>query len=264
MGKFDGWLLCSDFDGTIYLNKTISDKNSAAIKYFQENGGRFTFASGRFPPMFADLAACITPRAPIAGLNGATIESPDGGSVFYRGGMERDAAMRFAFDSFELYPSVGSVLFYYYDRSVTVHRGETIDGELEREMAELPDPLPKIVLRSTPEDSSAVFADVERRAAGRYSISRSWVRGIELNDPADTKGAAVLRIKEIVGARHLVCVGDYENDISMIRAADIGYAVGSAVPALKAVADRITVDAADHAIAAIVADIEAQIDRGEY
>lgn len=263
MGKFDGWLLCSDFDGTIYVNKSISEENQAAVRYFQENGGRFTFASGRFPPMFKDMAACITPRAPIAGLNGATIEDPADGRVLYRGGMEREAAMRFALESFELYPSVVSVLLYYYDHSVTVRRGAVIEGELEREIAGLPERLPKIVLISAPEGSDAVLADVSRRAEGIYSISRSWVRGIELNDPADTKGRSVLRIKEMVGARHLVCVGDYENDITMLRAADIGYAVGSAVPALKAVADRVTVDAADNAITAVVADIEAEIDRGE-
>ncbi len=261
MGKFDGWLLCSDFDGTIYVNKSISDENVSAVKYFQKNGGRFTFASGRFPAMFGDLAEGITPNAPIAGLNGATIEYPDDGRILYRGGMEREAAMRFALESFDLYPSIASVLLYYYDHSVTIHRDTLMNDKSNREIFGLPERLPKIVLISSPEKSDSVLADVGRRASEIYSVSRSWVRGIELNDPADTKGMAVLRIKEMVGARHLVCVGDYENDISMIRAADIGYAVGGAVPALKAVADRVTVKASEHSIAAIIAEIEKDIDR---
>ena len=66
-------------------------------------------------------------------------------------------------------------------------------------------------------------------------------------------------IKEFTGASHLVCVGDYENDIPMIKAADIGYAVGNAVPPLKAVADRVTVDCRDHALAHIIGELEKEL-----
>jgi hydroxymethylpyrimidine pyrophosphatase-like HAD family hydrolase len=46
MGKFDGYLICSDFDGTIYIDQQISKKNIEAIEYFQSEGGYFTFANG--------------------------------------------------------------------------------------------------------------------------------------------------------------------------------------------------------------------------
>ena len=42
----------------------------------------------------------------------------------------------------------------------------------------------------------------------------------------------------------------------MIEDADIGYAVENACDALKAVADRITVNVRDSAIAAVIEDIE--------
>jgi hydroxymethylpyrimidine pyrophosphatase-like HAD family hydrolase len=45
----------------------------------------------------------------------------------------------------------------------------------------------------------------------------------------------------------------------MLQAADVGYAVENAVPCVKAVADRITVDYRDHAIAAIVRDLEEDV-----
>ena len=32
MGKFDGYLICSDFDGTIYADCKISQENIDAIK----------------------------------------------------------------------------------------------------------------------------------------------------------------------------------------------------------------------------------------
>ena len=50
MGKFDGILICTDLDGTLYKNdKTISEKNKAAIEYFKREGGSFTFVTGRLP-----------------------------------------------------------------------------------------------------------------------------------------------------------------------------------------------------------------------
>ena len=44
MGKFDGILICTDLDGTLYKNdKTISEENKEAIEYFKREGGYFTF-----------------------------------------------------------------------------------------------------------------------------------------------------------------------------------------------------------------------------
>jgi hydroxymethylpyrimidine pyrophosphatase-like HAD family hydrolase len=42
----------------------------------------------------------------------------------------------------------------------------------------------------------------------------------------------------------------------MIRAADIGYAVENATDEVKSAADRLTVDCKEHAIAAIIREIE--------
>ena len=68
---------------------------------------------------------------------------------------------------------------------------------------------------------------------------------------------------DLLGAGTLVCVGDYENDIPMIKEADIGYAVGNAVPKLKAVADRVTVKNTENAIAAIIYELAADIEKNE-
>lgn len=261
MGKFDGWLICSDFDGTIYVDKALSDENCRAVKYFQDNGGRFTFASGRFTNMFDSFRDRIEANAPIAGLNGSVIADPSDGRILYSGGVSRDGAAEFAFGCFDDYPSVRAVIFYTPDSLVKVTRDRIADGTAvpAEVCAGLPETLSKIAVIAGAESSGEVFADITARTAGKYSISRSWVCGIEINDPADTKGKAVRRIGGMVGAGHIVCVGDYENDLSMIEAADIGYAVGNAVPALKAAADRITVDCHDHAIAAVILELDAEL-----
>ena len=57
-----------------------------------------------------------------------------------------------------------------------------------------------------------------------------------------------------------IAVGDYNNDISMIKAAGAGVAVANAIDEAKSVADYITVSNNDHAIAAIVDGL----DKGLY
>ena len=86
-------------------------------------------------------------------------------------------------------------------------------------------------------------------------VVRSSYHLIEILDKRLTKAGAALFLKEYTGAHTLICVGDFENDIDMIKSADIGYAVENAAPAVKLVADRITCSAKDGAIAKIIEEI---------
>lgn len=47
MGKFDGYLLCSDIDGTLAIEGNVAENNIEAINYFRQNGGKFVVATGR-------------------------------------------------------------------------------------------------------------------------------------------------------------------------------------------------------------------------
>ena len=61
------------------------------------------------------------------------------------------------------------------------------------------------------------------------------------SEPNKSKlGIFGFQINSQFGRKTLICIGDYENDISMIKEADIGYAVANACEPLKSVADRIT------------------------
>lgn len=54
----------------------------------------------------------------------------------------------------------------------------------------------------------------------------------------------------------IIGVGDYENDLSLIRMADIGIAVENAVDSLKQAADRVTIKNTDNAIAHIIHQLD--------
>jgi hydroxymethylpyrimidine pyrophosphatase-like HAD family hydrolase len=118
-------------------------------------------------------------------------------------------------------------------------------------------PLYNMLLSTEEEEEAIALRDAIRAYVGNsFEVCRSWGIGIEIICPNDTKGMAALRLKDLLHAKLLVAAGDYENDISMIRAADIGYAVENATDEVKSAADRLTVDCKEHAIAAIIREIE--------
>lgn len=86
-----------------------------------------------------------------------------------------------------------------------------------------------------------------------YSVVRSWDIGSEILNCRCTKGSAVRRLANMIGATKLVCVGDFENDIDMLEAADLGFAVENARDEVKAAADGVLCHACDGAIADLIA-----------
>ena len=71
MGKFDGVLLASDYDGTLYdSHGIITEEVRAAIRYFTDNGGRFTVCTGRSKQGFHAYSPDYI-NAPVLLANGA-------------------------------------------------------------------------------------------------------------------------------------------------------------------------------------------------
>ena len=110
-------------------------------------------------------------------------------------------------------------------------------------------------LEKIKEKSEAVRDRLSAIAGDKFFITRSTYGCVEIVDPRNTKEKATRFVADYVGADKLVCVGDFENDITMVRDADIGYAVANATDVLKEVADRITVSVDEGAIAAIIEEL---------
>ncbi|MBR4770098.1 MAG: HAD hydrolase family protein, partial [Clostridia bacterium] len=104
-----------------------------------------------------------------------------------------------------------------------------------------------------------ILRDLARKiiAGTDFEAARSWPIGLEFINRESNKGGAVRFLKERTGADLLVTVGDYENDIPMLKEADIGFAVANAIDEVKAAADRVTkATCAEGAVAEIIGEIE--------
>lgn len=65
---------------------------------------------------------------------------------------------------------------------------------------------------------------------------------LEVTDKRASKGAALLKAAEIygIGEKEIIAMGDSENDLSMIRSAGLGIAMGNAGDKIKKEADFVT------------------------
>lgn len=248
MGKFDGILICSDIDRTFIGSKgQLMSRNIEAIKYFQSEGGLFTLATGRTHRYVKEMQTGIEYDAPIICTNGTVIyDLKTGKSLFEK---------PLCGDYDETCKSV--INNYDFVNSIDAHSMEK-SGSIYDDFGDS-DVMKAVFVCKDEEACLNLKSKMIELHGNAYDFERSWPEGLEMRIKNSGKGVCVKMLKELLGIHTLVCVGDYENDIDMIKAADIGYAVENAVDEVKSVADRITVSCDDGAIAEIIYELEKEI-----
>lgn len=86
------------------------------------------------------------------------------------------------------------------------------------------------------------------------AIYASWFDNFEVNPPHVDKGTALTELAASleIPMSQVMAIGDNGNDVSMIRAAGVGVAMGSGSEAAKAAADVITLSNEEHGVAAVI------------
>ena len=252
MGRYDGILLLTDFDGTLYTGREIPQRNIEAIRRFCAEGGKFGFSSGRTQGFFKEWENVVRSNTCISAINGTLIYDYPRGEIvsekFLPDGAF-DKALRVCLE-FEDYYNIAV-----FRRDLVDALDFGSDGLRDALRAMMSDPVYKVMFHSRHDITDSEKRAIEEIFGDDYYVSRSWASGIEIQSRDSTKGEAARFIKSFTGADLLVCAGDYENDETMIAAADIGYAVANAVDKLKALADRHTVSVGEGAIAAIIDEL---------
>lgn len=266
MGKFTGYLICTDCDGTLtYEQGKLSDENAKAIKYFQEEGGLFTLATGRFPDHAKLFREKFHSNAPIVSLNGTILYDEQTGNLLNKWPMNKKDCFELLSYIHKTWPEVGEYWLNglkddgkTFESSGFIARDHHSDSNALREyMDKLSDTQLKMVIIQHEDMTPIVQKDLKQKFGDRFCFDSSWANGIEINSVDSGKGVAVQYLKEHLDSEihTTVGVGDYENDITLLKCADIGYAVGNALDSVKAVADRITVRNTENAIAKIISDL---------
>ena len=268
MGKFDGILICTDLDGTLFRNdKTVSAATAEAIEYFKREGGRFTFVTGRMPSFVSDVWEAVRPNAPFGCINGGglydyeagryvwTMELPRAALALVRAVDEELAGVGFQVNTFD------KVYFCKENNVMEAFRRITGAPNLVRHYDEIDEPIAKVVFGCSDEGEILRLERFLRShpMADDFDFIRSERSLFEILPKGSGKGTAVGKLTEHLGLdpHKTVAVGDYNNDISMFEAAGVGIAVANACPEALAAADFVTVSNEEDAIARVIYDLAA-------
>ncbi len=254
MGKFDGILICSDIDGTFTGSEEIISANKKAVEYFRNEGGKFTFTTGRNVDYLknSNLLDCI--NAPACLVNGSVIYDYKTKKIL------KKTTLPFTVGQF-----AGIIKEYPCESmGITAHNGCEDGTTFSFSIGNIPDDIKdtkplKIVCRFTSVEDADKFKEfaLNKTEFKNCYIAKSWNTGVEFNSLSATKGEAVKFIKAYLKTIHTsVGIGDYENDIPLLKGADIGVAVENALDSVKAVSDIIVKRNDEYAIADLIDMLE--------
>ena len=267
MKKFDGLLFCTDLDGTLYSDdKTISRQNLDAIEYFKAQGGRFTFITGRIPATSKAIYDSINPNAPFGCFNGGAVYDGEKDTYLWHLSLSKDAEklveeVEEKLPDIGIQPNTDKRVYFSKDNSAMVRFREITGLEnLCCPYKDIQEPILKVVFGHEEEEQIRLLAELlnAHPLSENFDFIRSEQTLYEILPKGASKGRLLLKLAELLGIEpsKTIAVGDFNNDVSMVRAAGLGFAVANAVDEVKAVADHITVSNNENAIATIIEGLD--------
>lgn len=266
MGKFDHVLLATDMDGTLLTSaRQISAENLDAIRYFTDNGGRFTICTGRARSA-AELCTKLLPiNAPVVLLNGAVVYDYTKQKLLHMTGMP-DTIFSIVKETADQFPELGIEIFLYDKIYICRTSAETrrhfemlpvpvIQKSLDQ--IEPPQYWGKVNFTQSFDYLNEVRAYL-KAYSDEYSMSSSAPYFYEVTNKDDNKGTAVCRVAQEIGVdyENLYTVGDNFNDLPMLRAAKLGFAPGNAEPEVCEAADVVVGSNDEHALRDVIAHLD--------
>ena len=243
-------ILLSDMDGTLLNSKKqITDTDRAAIERFQALGGHFTVATGRTIQSFEQFLSILDLRSPVIMYNGAAIHDYSSGETLYTQPLPQECKAM-AIELLAAMPEAGGEVLKaegtYVFSNTEYQKLHTKLCGIVPEFAALPDIEEggwlKVLFSMAPEDIPHM--ELLTRQLG-FDKKADFVRSadifLEMLPPGVSKGSALTEYRKLPGYEDFtfVAVGDFDNDIEMIKAADVGACPANAEDNVKAAADIV-------------------------
>ena len=260
MGKFDGVLFFSDYDDTLYNQQfAVSPENRAAIRYFQENGGRFSVATGRAHRTFTPQieAEGLVLNAPVVLSNGAAIYDYAAGRYLERTFLSEQTlsrmealCARFPDLAFEAYH--GEEIYVHNPNVVTMTHLNRVGGtQTACPIPDMPTPWNKVIMEQDHPYLREVQAHLLSCWGDDYEVIFSNPYLLELTAKGSTKGTMVAKVADMlhISRANLYCMGDNQNDIPMLALSAIPFAPANCAQEVKDWGARVLGHCDEHAVA---------------
>ena len=256
MADFSDVLLTVDYDRTLTApDASIPENNLEAIRYFIENGGAFTVNTGRTVASAGCFIGSVPVNAPLLLYNGSAAYDPETKEFIFVHEIDLDykelksrIAERFPKLLFEFQGAKAHYIFRehnvwpkFCEKNGIPWKFASEDDDLGPFLkfcvyVRLSDITVDHLFNGTAEEIA--FMDevhnwLTEEYGGKCVITRSADLYIDVQPKGVSKGKSACRLKEMLGRKILVCIGDAENDISMLDDADFAFC-----PADADVSDR--------------------------
>ncbi|OPJ54677.1 Cof-type HAD-IIB family hydrolase [Clostridium oryzae] len=264
-------LICLDMDGTLLnSNKEVTPKTKEAIKEAREAGAHVAICTGRPFVSAYQYAALLGIEAPIISANGAFIKDAKSKAVIYKEilGKKRCKLILDVLLKYEIIPNfhtpeaifTGGYNKHYmaYDKfNKTADDDKKISivicEDWDRLFNEYENNIVKCI--AIDDDIDKVRkAKKELLELEELEVVSSYINNFEIMKSGVSKGSGAKKMAEFLGlsADEVICVGDNENDLSMIKYAGLGVCMENGEETVKKQADYITSSNDEDGIAEVI------------
>ena len=255
-------LIASDMDDTLLNSDTkISEGNAAAIHAAIAKGIIFMIATGRMYVSVKPYADALGLDVPLVTYNGALVKGSKSGRVYY----EHPLKLETAREMLAYCKEKGYYIQSYQGDELWVKEATAFSAEYTRisgvpakpvgEKLYQPDTAPyKLLAMTKSEEFQTVWQDIQQQFEGKVAVTSSRDNFLELMEPGVNKWNAVRAVAELYGIRpeEIMCIGDSNNDLSMIQNAGTGVAVANAKPVIQAAAKIVTASNDEDGVAKVI------------
>jgi Cof subfamily protein (haloacid dehalogenase superfamily) len=264
-------MIVVDMDGTLLKdNKEVSEVNKEAIKKARESGVRLVICTGRIFTSAKAYAKLLGAMSPIIASNGAYIREKDKEEVIFEKILDKDKLLK----SIEMIKSYGLVPHIYTTNTIYTEKlihssknyatwNEGLD-EIDRVIIEIVDDLSEVINDGKRKFIKAVVMseDLEKLKELKNKIQNevdveimsSTFNNFEITAKGTSKGNGVKILAEFYGIKkdEIICIGDNENDISMIKYAGLGVAMANSSEEVKKIAKYVTESNENDGVAKVI------------
>lgn len=250
-------LIAMDMDGTLLNSqKEVSQRSKEYLKKASDMGLKLVVCTGRIFTSAKTFARIIGTKAPIVASNGAYIREKDVDRVIFEKHLKTEDLGKIIniTKKYGLFPQLFTFDTIFSEKlihsSLNYKLWNEKNQEDERVNIVITEDLFSVV-KNTKILKVVVYDDnilrlnhirEEIKKETKVSIFSSIINNIEIMADGVSKGNAVKFIAEYfkIKPEEVICIGDNENDISMIKYAGLGVAMGNAEEKVKEIANYIT------------------------
>jgi Cof subfamily protein (haloacid dehalogenase superfamily) len=255
-------LVISDVDGTLVTSgKTLTEASQAAVARLGAAGIGFSIVSARPPLGLRMLVEPLRLQLPMGAFNGGTLAMPDLTLLEQRlltGDTARQALAVLRSFAVDIWAFTDDLwLVETPDGAYIAREGQatgmrpTVVERIDRHL----ESVGKMVgVSSDFERLIAAESMVRRTLADRASVVRSQPYYLDITPSGTDKGLLVGALSRRLGipTNAIATIGDMENDVAMFRRSGLSIAMGNATPAVKRLADAVTLTNDEDGFAAAV------------